>query len=230
MKRLLGFVAALALFTAPVAKAADIDELVKQLKSSDNDARRAAAKALAEAGAEAKSAVDALTKALKDNDLFVRRFAAQALGQVGPDAKAAAPALAAVLKDNKEKKEVQEAAATALGKIGKPGVSALSAAVKDAKMELLVRKAAANALGEIGPDARDALPALTGTLVPKPVQGKKPPDPSDIRAELVTALGKIAKADDKEAVEALQTVADEKGRSNVKKLASDALKAVKERK
>jgi HEAT repeat protein len=228
MKRLLGFVAVLAL--AAAANAADVKELVKQLKSSDNDARRAAAKALAEAGTEAKPAVEPLTKALKDDDLFVRRFAAQALGQIGPDAKAAVPGLAAVLKDKGEKKEVQEAAATALGKIGKPGVAALAAAVKDAKQEVMVRKAAATALGEIGPDARDALPALTDTLAPKPVKGKNPPDISDIRAELVTALGKIAKADDKEVVDALQAVADEKSRSNIKKLASDALKAIKERK
>ena len=59
-----------------------------------------------------------MTKALKDDDVFVRRFSAQALGSIGPDAKEAGPTLAAILKDAKDKKEVQEAAADALGKFG----------------------------------------------------------------------------------------------------------------
>jgi HEAT repeat protein len=193
--------------------------------------RRSAAKALAESGTEAKQAVSALTQALKDKDLFVRRFAAQALGKVGPDAKAAVPELAALLKNNKEKKEVQEAAAKALGKIGKPGVAALGAAVKDAGLEVLVRKTAANALAELGPEAKDALADLTSALQPnKPVKGKMEPPPADIRAEVITALGKIATANDKAVLDALQAVADEKINSNVKKLASDTLKTVKERK
>src|SRR5216683_3262674 len=121
MKRLFGFVVVIACCFASAATAADVDELVKRLKDADNDVRRAAAKSLGEAGADAKTAVGALSQALKDNDLFVRRFAAQALGMIGPDAKDSVPSLAVLLKDGKEKKEVQEAAATALGKIGKPG-------------------------------------------------------------------------------------------------------------
>src|SRR5262249_45344524 len=175
MKRLLSFAAAL-VFGVALAVAADVDELIRQLKSSDNDARRAAAKSLAQAGTEGKRAPDALAKGLKDNDRFVRRFAAQALGKIGPDAKDAVPNLAAVLKDGKEKKEVQEAAATALGGIGKPGVAALGSAVKDANLDVLARKAAANALAQIGPDARDALPTLVGVLQPPPTtKGKAAP-------------------------------------------------------
>src|SRR5262249_14686809 len=147
-------------------------------------------------------------------------------------AKDAVPGLAVVLKNGKEKKEVQEAAATALGKIGKPGVAALGAAVKDANLEVMVRKAAANALGQIGPDAKDALPALAGVLQPPlpPGKGKSMPTPADIRAEVITALGKIASANDKEAIDALQAVIDEQRPSNVKRLATEALKVVKERK
>jgi HEAT repeat protein len=215
-----------------LAAAADVEELIQKLKSSDNDARRAAAKSLAEAGTEAKPALDALAKALKDNDRFVRRFAAQALGKIGPDAKDAVPNLAAILKDGKEKKEVQEAAATALGLIGKPGVAALSGAVKDANLDVLARKAAANALAQIGPDARDALPTLVGVLQPPPppAKGKAPPVPADIRAEVITALGKIATANDKEAIDILQSIIDQKGQNNVRMLATSALKAIKERK
>src|SRR5436309_7695832 len=104
MKKL--FAVAVAFFCLCVtAGAADIAELTQKLKDKDTDARRAAAQALAEMGAEAKPAVAALTAALKDSDLFVRRFSAQALGQIGADAKDAVPALSAILKDNKEKKE-----------------------------------------------------------------------------------------------------------------------------
>src|SRR5258707_15315091 len=55
----LSFLAAFVVIAAPV-RAADVDVLIKQLKSADADMRRAAAKALAEAGAESKPAVDAL--------------------------------------------------------------------------------------------------------------------------------------------------------------------------
>src|SRR5437016_14455648 len=110
MKKLLGVALVFFGLTLTV-RAADIDELATKLKDKDADNRRAAAQALAEAGAEAKSVVPALTAALKDSDLFVRRYAAQALGEIGPDAKSAVPPLAAILKDSKEKKEVQEAAA-----------------------------------------------------------------------------------------------------------------------
>ncbi len=172
--------------------------------------------------------VEELIHKLKSKDNDERRAAAKALAV---DAKAVVPDLAALLKNGKEQKEVQEAAATALGKIGKPSVATLSAAVKDAKLDVLARKAAANALAEIGPDAREAIPSLIGAIKPPlPLKGKAATPAADIRAEAITALGKIATTNDKDALDALQTVIDEKARNNVRRLASDALKAIKERK
>ena len=114
---------------ANVAGAADVTALVKQLKNSDPDLRRAAAKELGEAGSDAKPAITALAGALKDKDLFVRRFAAEALGKIGPDAKSAIKPLVEALND--PKKEVAQAAATALGQIG--AAEPLAAMVTDAK-------------------------------------------------------------------------------------------------
>src|SRR5438874_1045867 len=88
---------------ACVAARADdvmIDALIKQLKNTDSDMRREAAKKLGELGADAKTAGPALIAAAKtDKDLFVRRFAAQALGEVGADPKLAVPVLSGLLKE-----------------------------------------------------------------------------------------------------------------------------------
>src|SRR6185437_7737748 len=81
------------------ASAADVSDLIKKLKSDDNEVRRGAAKELSELGKQASPAVDALTNALRDKDRFVRRFSAQALGKIGPDAKSAMPELAKLLTD-----------------------------------------------------------------------------------------------------------------------------------
>src|SRR5438105_15084008 len=81
--------------------AAQVDALIKQLKSPDSDMRREAAKKLSEMGVEAKKAGPALVTALKtDKDLFVRRFAAQGLGEVGAEPKLAVPALSALLRED----------------------------------------------------------------------------------------------------------------------------------
>src|SRR5262249_2573918 len=142
------------------ARAADIDALVKQLKDKDSDARRKAVKELGEAGKDAQPAAPALVQALKGSDLCVRRVAAQALGDIEADPKVAAKPLADVLKNPKEKKEVQAAAAGALGKMGAAGVAPLAAAVKDDATDNEVRRRAVEALGKIGPDAKAAIPAL----------------------------------------------------------------------
>src|SRR5260370_40669517 len=118
MKKLLGAAAAFLCLVVSV-QAADVEDLVKQLKDKDPDIRRKAAKELADVGADAKPAVPALVASLKDNDLFVRRFSAQALGAIGPDAQGALPALQKIVKDGNEKKEVQEAAVLAIGKMGR---------------------------------------------------------------------------------------------------------------
>jgi HEAT repeat protein len=233
MRRLLGataMIVALCLLI-PKVPAADVSEQVAKLKSKDTDERRAAAKELAELGSEAKDAVPALIQALKDNDAFVRRFSAEALGKIGADSKAAA-ALEALLKNKSEKKEVQEAAVTALGNMGGLGVGALIAVLKDHEKENVVRRKAAEALGKIGKDAHSAVSALTEALNEKgPKEGKKaPPNPDDIKIELVNALGKVANAKDEDAIKALDTITGSKSKNKaLMNAARDAAKEIKAR-
>jgi HEAT repeat protein len=194
------------------ARAADVDALVKQLKSPDVDLRRAAAKGLSEAGADAKPAITALSAALSDKDLFVRRFAAQALGEIGPDARPAVKPLTEALKD--PKKEVVEAAATALGKIG--AAEPLAALVGDTKRDAAPRRKAVEALGMMKADAKSAVPALTKALKDR-----------DLRIEAAEALGEIG-PDASPALKDLQAIADSKERDrNFKKAVNDAIKKIK---
>jgi HEAT repeat protein len=217
---------------AGAAQAADVTKLVADLKNTDSDVRRAAAKELAEMGPDAKPAAPALLDALKkDKDLFVRRFAAQALGEVGADPKTAVPALAAVLKED-DKKELVEAAVTSLGKMGAPAVPPLIDALKNKPAEpkkkgkkapaapdstAFVRTKAAEALGNIGPKAKAAVPALAEALR----------DPS-VRTEAAVALGNIG-PDAKGAVSALQDAAKAKGNKKdkaFKEAVNDAIKKI----
>ena len=101
--------ALLALITATsfaIAIFPETKDLIKKLKSSDPDMRRAAAKELGELGPDAADAVPALAAALKDSDKFVRRFAAQSLAKMGDAAKPAREPLAAILKNPAEVREV----------------------------------------------------------------------------------------------------------------------------
>jgi HEAT repeat protein len=194
------------------AWSADVATLAKQLKSSDPEVRRAAAKGLAEAGPDAKDAVKPLSSALSDKDLFVRRFAAQALGEIGPDAKSAVKPLTEALKDSK--KEVAEAAATALGKIG--AAEPLAALVGDDKRDTGPRRRAIEALGMMNGDARSAVPALTKALKNK-----------DLRIEAADALGEIG-PDANSALKELEAIAASKERDrNFKKAVNEAIKKIK---
>jgi HEAT repeat protein len=233
MRKATGIVTALLVLVLS-ANAADISNLITQMKAKDPDVRRQAAKELAEAGADAKPAVTVLSNALKDSDLFVRRFSAQALGNIGPDAAPAIPALRTALLNSRENKEVQEAAAAALGKMGKGGVEALIAVLKDSNKEPDVRRKAVESLGLIGPDAKSAIKPLVealqgGTGTPK----KGPVNNADIRTDICTALGEIATAKDEAAIKALQMVSGDKQNKknkNLKSSATDALRKIKDRK
>jgi HEAT repeat protein len=206
---------------------AEVEEWIAKLKDSDTDARRAAAKALSEAGGEAKAAVPALLEALKDKDIYVRRFSALALGEIGADPKMAVPGLRQALSD--PRKEVQEAAAQALGKMGKDGVAPLLAVLKDANRVTDIRRKAVETLGTMGADARDAIPTLiNGLKTADPKNKMKGPNFDDVRIELAIALGSIASAEDKNAVTALQAVSDGKQRDRtLQKAAREALQKIK---
>lgn len=200
MRRMSVVLSVMLCLTATV-HATDVTTLVKNLKAKDTDVRRQAAKELADMGktrnldadeARAlKAAVPALLVAMKDNDVFVRRFATQALGQFGTDDSHTLPALIAALKDDKQ---VVEAAATALGKMGAPAVKPLADMVKDKNKDVLARKKGLTSLAEIGPAARDAVPVLVALLKDMPV-----------RLEAALALGAIG-PDARAAVEPLKAI------------------------
>src|SRR4051812_20969880 len=126
MRKAFGVVVAL-LVLGLSADAADVDDLIKKLKDKDSDVRRQAAKDLSDVGADAKPALSLLIRSLKDSDVYVRRFSAQAIGNIGADARSALPQMRAVLLDTRESKDVQEAVAAALGKMGNAGVDTLIA-------------------------------------------------------------------------------------------------------
>jgi HEAT repeat protein len=218
----------------PSAPGADVSDQVARLKSKDTDERRRAAKELAEMGADARDAAPALIKALKDSDLFVRRFSAEALGKIGPKASGSVEALTAVVKNKSEKKEVLQAAVTALGQMGGAGVDALVGVLKDHDMDNVARRKAAEALGEIGKDAHSAVEALNATVQEKTAKGKNPkkgpPVAEDIRVEAITALGKIANAKDEETIKLLEEITTSKNRNKTLMDASrKALSAIKAR-
>ncbi len=231
MRKLFGFTATFFCLSLTV-QAADLSELTQKLKDKDPDTRRDAARGLAEMGAEAKPAVPALTAALKDSDLFVRRFSAQALGEIGADAQGAVPGLSAILKDGKEKKEVQEAAALALGKIGPAGIPALMAAVKDHDKEPSVRRNAVLGLSKMGTDAKSAIPTLVSELTGKDGGTKKMPNPDSLKSDIVSALGEIATAKDDNAISAIEGLTAGKNGKKDKSLVKavqDAVKKIKAR-
>jgi len=216
---------------AAAAPAADVADLVKKLKDKDVDTRRAAAQALAEGGA--KDAVAALKDALKDNDAFVRRYSAQALGTAGPDAKPAVPCLAVMRMSDKERKEGQVAAAIALGKIGSAGVPTRKLAIRHPILDPAARKKVIDVLAEMGPEAKDTLPTLVDEFLGKQPPMGRTPLTDDDKVDLMFALSKIAAADDKIVIAALETLTkndklDDNNR--LKMAANEALKKIMERK
>jgi len=232
MRYLLACALGLGIFAIASAEAAELNELMKKLASKDVEQRREAAKELGDLGSEAKDAVPALKKALRDSDLFVRRFSIEALGKIGPDAKAAIPEVALAMND--EKKEVALAAAEGLGKMGPDAIKALTSAVKDVNKDPQVRKKAALSLGNMGLQARGAVPALADVLTGKVGNNKTNPKKkgkdltdNDIRVEVATALGAIAKAEDTAAIDALKSVSEGKQKNKaLKKAAADSLKKI----
>ena len=125
----------------------------------------------------------------ESKDARQRRNAAFSLGKLGSAAASALPSLKKHLKDD-DAKEVREAAAFALGEIGKESlktlddptlVDALAAALKDT--DSLVRRSAAYALGNFGSSAKSALGALEATLANEPTPA--------VRQNIAWAMGRI---------------------------------------
>jgi HEAT repeat protein len=228
MKRLLSLVALLA--SASLARGADVDELVKQLKNGDSEDRRAAAKSLGEGGAASKAAVPDLINALKDRDMFVRRFAAEALGEIGPDAAPAVRPLTAALDDSR--KEVQNAAAVALGKLGSSGMQTLIAIVGDSDKEPAIRRQAIDSLVKLGDAAHSAVPSLTEIVKGNGGKNKKKAAPEDLRVDAATALGSLAKPSDKATVETLRALTDKKAKTprGLRQAANMALRKIQKNK
>jgi HEAT repeat protein len=99
-----------------------------------------------------------LAKKLKSNERADRMLAANELGKLGAAAAPAANALATALGD--EVPEVRNAAADALGKIGKAAVGPVRNALTDRDRQV----AAARAAGQLGPLAADLVPAVIKCL------------------------------------------------------------------
>jgi HEAT repeat protein len=196
MKTLFGTVALFLCVT--LASAAQVDDLVKQLKAAEADKRREAAEAIGKVGKEAKAAAPALIAALKDSDLFVRVFAAQSLGEIDADPKTAVPALAAALRD---KKEVQETAIVSLRKLGAAAVPTLADVAKDPGKEGSLRRKAIESLGQLKDDAKSTVPMLTELVSGKTKTGKPAMNRDvELRVTAVNSLGEIATAADSETV------------------------------
>jgi HEAT repeat protein len=123
--------------------------------------------------------VEPFVKQLKDPRPGTRIRGIEGLVKLGADAQAAIPDLIEALRD--ANKNVREAAAAGLPRLGPKVVPALSAALRDKNVE--GRFLAAMALAEMGPAAKEAVSDLTWSVKFQP----------DLRVAASVALGKIGK-------------------------------------
>ena len=133
------FVIALLLITNGKAQeqARQVNILIQQLQSSDNNIRRSAAEAISKIGPAGQEAIPALIFALDDPDKAVRALAVNALGEMGASAKDAIPMLIQGLKDTH--KFDRSGIAFALGLIGpqaKAAVPAILSAMSNPEVTL----------------------------------------------------------------------------------------------
>jgi HEAT repeat protein len=162
---------------------------------NDTDARRNAARALAQVGAY--GAVPALTKALKDEAHTVRMAAAGALVQLGADPQTVLPVLTKALKSARADEQV--AAARILGDLGPEAVPALLAiqnelVESDAQLGYYLLEA----LGRIGPEAKNVVPSIQAKV-------KGDENLPLFRVNAAAALWRVAR--DEEAVKLLRAAA-----------------------
>lgn len=144
-----------------------MSQWIKDLKAPGAPDRKKAVVALGEIAKRepgtANVVVPTLGDALKDSDPDVRRVAADQLRRQGSAAKSVAPKLLDAIGD--PDKDVRSAAVQALADVEPDSSKNLGAIIKalDDK-EMDVKKSAVAALNSMGPAAKDAIPALQGTL------------------------------------------------------------------
>jgi HEAT repeat protein len=101
-----------------------VPALVEALKDKAGKVRQRAAESLGDLGPRGKSAVPDLVKAAGDSEPAVSWAAIDALGQIGPDAEEAVPSLAEALKDPTTRGAAVDALGQ-IGRKARPAVSAL---------------------------------------------------------------------------------------------------------
>ncbi len=198
---------------------------IKNLNSSDNEARYQAIYALGAIGPEAPEAVPALaTIMLEDPDREARHQAAFALSKMDPASREAVPALAQALAD--EEPFVRVNAAIALFRLrgeSRPAVPALIKALKDERNQrpvgrflFTIQEMVALALGRASAGSDEGVPALSAALETAPTE--------ETRVVAVRALGEIG-AEAKPAAPALQALLKHKN-IQVRQAAQEALKKI----
>jgi serine/threonine protein kinase len=139
-----------------------IPDLIKLLKSQDDQISSNAWNALVKIGSES---VIPLTELLEDKRVGIRRKAVSALEQLGTDASAATSHLILALEDSDPEGDVRWYATIAIGKIGLPAKEAIPSLIKRLRDEKSgIRAYASWALGKMGLEAKDAIPVLLETL------------------------------------------------------------------
>ncbi len=167
--------------------------LIKVLQSGDMELRQPAARALEELSAKVNEPelIGVMIEHLKDPDAEIRRSSAAVLGRL--QVVKAIPDLIVALEDPIP--GVRFRSGLALSQIGEPALDALITVLRGDNEN--VREIAASSLGDIGgPKARMA---LTEELNKK--------DGLSLQLTIVDALGKMAKQNDRRALDALTRVA-----------------------
>jgi HEAT repeat protein len=181
----------------PAAKSA-LPVAKEQLTGTSEEIQAAAALALIKISGDGKVGGPVLVRLLTESKIAgVRRDAA--LGLAVAPAKDALPALQMMLKDPAV--DLREAAADAIGALGKDGAGAVPALVEAVGSgEMSVQLAACRALGKLGPSAKEAVPVLLQLLQAQ--------DESSLQgAELVPALARaLWKIEGKESARELLVV------------------------
>ncbi len=158
----LGLVCAAGAYSCSPAQAQQptVKELARRLETGDRDARREAARELAERGKAAREALPQLIRGVRDRDPQIWHFSMMAIDRIGEEAAQAVDALVDQLSAYPPQRRYR--ASVALGHIGRPALAALQTALKS--RDANVRAAAADALGVMESEAAPAVDRLARLL------------------------------------------------------------------